>query len=54
MPQLNPLPWFMILTSTWAIFLFVLPQKFRHLPPTNALPNQQVHHTHPIWSWPWY
>nr|QZK22863.1 ATP synthase F0 subunit 8 [Megophrys gigantica] len=48
MPQLNPAPWFMILVSSWLIFLILLIPKIKgfkffdnSLPPTVSI---QEHH----------
>nr|BCO16585.1 ATPase subunit 8 [Crossobamon orientalis] len=53
MPQLNPWPWFMILTTSWTIMLLMLMPMIlqaRTLTP----PASQVSHYSPTpWSWTW-
>nr|NP_115393.1 ATP synthase F0 subunit 8 [Tinamus major]AAK53243.1 ATPase 8 [Tinamus major] len=54
MPQLNPNPWFSIMTSLWIIFLLIMQPKSS----TTYFPNSPSHKTKPTlkplsWSWPW-
>nr|YP_003345012.1 ATP synthase F0 subunit 8 [Moringua microchir]BAI53150.1 ATPase subunit 8 [Moringua microchir] len=55
MPQLNPAPWFAILTFSWAIFLTLLPTKIMAHLFTNE-PNQQTTKKPKAtpWDWPWH
>nr|YP_581741.1 ATP synthase F0 subunit 8 [Platysternon megacephalum]ABB22849.1 ATP synthase F0 subunit 8 [Platysternon megacephalum] len=54
MPQLNPDPWFLILSLAWLTYILVLQPKIlsnksmNH--PTNK--NNEIIKTNP-WTWPW-
>nr|ACU00304.1 ATP synthase F0 subunit 8 [Amphiuma means] len=54
MPQLNPDPWFFILTTSWSVYLLMLLTKIS----TINLPNKPVSFniskmTSKPWTWPW-
>nr|YP_001491374.1 ATP synthase F0 subunit 8 [Triacanthus biaculeatus]BAF51898.1 ATPase subunit 8 [Triacanthus biaculeatus] len=54
MPQLNPDPWFMILTFSWLVFGMVFPQKVL----SHTFPNEPVQRSTDTvktatWTWPW-
>nr|QOJ45104.1 ATP synthase F0 subunit 8 [Allobates olfersioides] len=53
MPQLDPSPWFLILASSWLIFLiFATTKMHKHVylnDPSNLF---FTNHNKP-WSWPW-
>nr|AAK08569.1 ATPase subunit 8 [Crypturellus tataupa] len=54
MPQLNPYPWFMIMISSWLIFLLIMQPKFS----STYLPNPPSNKVKPVkkftpWLWPW-
>nr|AAY62385.1 ATP synthase F0 subunit 8 [Testudo hermanni] len=56
MPQLNPDPWFLILSSTWLTYTIILQPKISSYLSTNT-PNQnnknnKIINTKP-WTWPW-
>nr|YP_009344666.1 ATP synthase F0 subunit 8 [Chaetobranchopsis bitaeniatus]ALR68880.1 ATP synthase F0 subunit 8 [Chaetobranchopsis bitaeniatus] len=55
MPQLNPHPWFIILTFSWMIFLVMIPPKVlaHSFPNEPALQNTKNPKTEP-WNWPWH
>nr|YP_010958546.1 ATP synthase F0 subunit 8 [Cinclus pallasii]UDF84458.1 ATP synthase F0 subunit 8 [Cinclus pallasii] len=54
MPQLNPGPWFFIMTASWlTLSLIIQPKLVTFIsanPPSN--PTSKVHKTTP-WNWPW-
>nr|YP_009230451.1 ATP synthase F0 subunit 8 [Pseudorhombus dupliciocellatus]AID59789.1 ATP synthase F0 subunit 8 [Pseudorhombus dupliciocellatus] len=55
MPQLNPAPWFMVLTFSWFVFLTVLPPKimahtFPHQPTLQDTQDAKAG----SWNWPWH
>ncbi|NP_008768.1 ATP synthase F0 subunit 8 (mitochondrion) [Chelonia mydas] len=53
MPQLNPAPWFMILSSTWLIYTIILqPKILSHLPTNNPTNKNNKINTN-SWTWPW-
>nr|YP_448794.1 ATP synthase F0 subunit 8 [Testudo graeca]AAY62398.1 ATP synthase F0 subunit 8 [Testudo graeca] len=56
MPQLNPDPWFLVLTSTWLTYTIILQPKILSYLPTNS-PNQDNKNNKTIntkpWTWPW-
>nr|YP_009311116.1 ATP synthase F0 subunit 8 [Garra congoensis]BAV69720.1 ATPase subunit 8 [Garra congoensis] len=54
MPQLNPNPWFAILTFSWLIFLIIIPAKIlNHTSPNEPnLMNAEKHKTE-SWDWSW-
>nr|YP_009685638.1 ATP synthase F0 subunit 8 [Epiplatys multifasciatus]YP_009685781.1 ATP synthase F0 subunit 8 [Epiplatys spilargyreius]QDU24558.1 ATP synthase F0 subunit 8 [Epiplatys multifasciatus]QDU91874.1 ATP synthase F0 subunit 8 [Epiplatys spilargyreius] len=55
MPQLNPEPWFLILVSSWVIFLTLIPPKIlSHCTPNE--PNSQGAEEMKVgaWNWPWH
>nr|YP_009990822.1 ATP synthase F0 subunit 8 [Crypturellus soui]QNN84175.1 ATP synthase F0 subunit 8 [Crypturellus soui] len=54
MPQLNPNPWFLIMFSSWLIFLLIMQPKASSM----YLPNPPSNKTKPSknlmsWPWPW-
>nr|YP_009446491.1 ATP synthase F0 subunit 8 [Bokermannohyla alvarengai]ATY40979.1 ATP synthase F0 subunit 8 [Bokermannohyla alvarengai] len=49
MPQLNPSPWFLILMSSWVIFLIFLPLKV----PSYHYPNEPSLHLNEGLNKPW-
>uniref|UniRef100_UPI0030027278 ATP synthase F0 subunit 8 n=1 Tax=Alepes melanoptera TaxID=1218178 RepID=UPI0030027278 len=54
MPQLNPAPWFAILTFSWLIFLTVLPSKIMSHTYPNEPASQSVEKPKTeSWVWPW-
>nr|YP_009991912.1 ATP synthase F0 subunit 8 [Nothocercus nigrocapillus]QNN84786.1 ATP synthase F0 subunit 8 [Nothocercus nigrocapillus] len=54
MPQLNPHPWFLIMISSWLIFLLIMQPKTSSAYLTNH-PSSKTKPIHmpPSWSWPW-
>nr|QWV62185.1 ATPase subunit 8 [Galaxias aequipinnis]QWV62272.1 ATPase subunit 8 [Galaxias parvus] len=55
MPQLNPAPWFAILTFSWLIFLTVIPPKILGHTFPNEPTTQSTEKAKPeSWSWPWH
>nr|YP_010940168.1 ATP synthase F0 subunit 8 [Chrysemys dorsalis]WLN41536.1 ATP synthase F0 subunit 8 [Chrysemys dorsalis] len=54
MPQLNTDPWFMILSSSWLMYILILQPKISSYLPTNnpTNKNNKTMHTNP-WTWPW-
>nr|WPM97896.1 ATP synthase F0 subunit 8 [Maurolicus muelleri]BBG74439.1 ATPase subunits 8 [Maurolicus muelleri] len=54
MPQLNPAPWFFILTFSWLVFLTVIPPKVL----AHTFPNEPALDTKKVkaepWNWPWH
>nr|NP_115277.1 ATP synthase F0 subunit 8 [Eudromia elegans]AAK08593.1 ATPase subunit 8 [Eudromia elegans]AAK53291.1 ATPase 8 [Eudromia elegans]QNS38478.1 ATP synthase F0 subunit 8 [Eudromia elegans] len=54
MPQLNPNPWFLIMASSWLIFLLIMQPKLASFNPTNPPSNKTQSTKQPLpWSWPW-
>nr|WNH20936.1 ATP synthase F0 subunit 8 [Chloroscombrus chrysurus] len=54
MPQLNPAPWFAILTFSWLIFLTVLPSKIMsHTYPNEPATQNTEKPKTDSWVWPW-
>nr|YP_009024638.1 ATP synthase F0 subunit 8 [Selar crumenophthalmus]AHN13420.1 ATP synthase F0 subunit 8 [Selar crumenophthalmus] len=54
MPQLNPAPWFAILTFSWLIFLTVIPPKvMAHTFPNEPAPQSTGKPKAEPWTWPW-
>nr|YP_009349012.1 ATPase subunit 8 [Syncrossus hymenophysa]BAW88630.1 ATPase subunit 8 [Syncrossus hymenophysa] len=54
MPQLNPAPWFSILTFSWLIFLIVIPTKIlSHIMPNEPIHISAIYHMYESWDWPW-
>nr|WNH22665.1 ATP synthase F0 subunit 8 [Rypticus bistrispinus] len=55
MPQLDPAPWFAILTFSWLIFLTVIPPKIlaHTTPNTPSLVDKKKQKNTP-WTWPWH
>nr|WNH17295.1 ATP synthase F0 subunit 8 [Decapterus punctatus] len=54
MPQLNPAPWFAILTFSWLIFLTVIPPKvMAHTFPNEPAPQSAEKPKTSPWTWPW-
>nr|YP_448859.1 ATP synthase F0 subunit 8 [Testudo horsfieldii]AAY62476.1 ATP synthase F0 subunit 8 [Testudo horsfieldii] len=55
MPQLNPDPWFLVLSSTWLTYAIILQPKISSYLPTNTPnknKNNKIINTKP-WTWPW-
>ncbi|YP_002317263.1 ATP synthase F0 subunit 8 (mitochondrion) [Trachemys scripta] len=54
MPQLNPDPWFLILSSSWLTYIIILQPKISSYLSTNNPTNKdnKTMHTDP-WTWPW-
>nr|YP_448846.1 ATP synthase F0 subunit 8 [Indotestudo forstenii]AAY62463.1 ATP synthase F0 subunit 8 [Indotestudo forstenii] len=56
MPQLNPDPWFLVLSSTWLTYTIILQPKISSYLPTNTPTknnkNNKITNTKP-WTWPW-
>nr|YP_010116877.1 ATP synthase F0 subunit 8 [Laterallus spilonota]QPL16998.1 ATP synthase F0 subunit 8 [Laterallus spilonota]UPI55234.1 ATP synthase F0 subunit 8 [Laterallus jamaicensis jamaicensis] len=54
MPQLNPHPWFYIMTISWLVLSLIIQPKILSFLPTNQVHNkpQTTTKTHP-WIWPW-
>nr|YP_009363463.1 ATPase subunit 8 [Merops viridis]AOS52800.1 ATPase subunit 8 [Merops viridis] len=54
MPQLNPNPWFLIMLTSWLIWLLILQPKLlsftTHNPPINK-PSTTLKTS--SWPWPW-
>nr|YP_010397854.1 ATP synthase F0 subunit 8 [Rasbora kalbarensis]UQJ79066.1 ATP synthase F0 subunit 8 [Rasbora kalbarensis] len=54
MPQLNPLPWFMILIFSWAILLTITPTKvINHTQPNEPILLDTKEYQNPNWTWLW-
>nr|YP_010957060.1 ATP synthase F0 subunit 8 [Naucrates ductor]WMY90322.1 ATP synthase F0 subunit 8 [Naucrates ductor] len=54
MPQLNPAPWFAILTFSWLVFLIVIPPKVTaHNFPNEPTPQSTEKPKATPWTWPW-
>nr|YP_009424520.1 ATP synthase F0 subunit 8 [Hippocampus sindonis]ASU92666.1 ATP synthase F0 subunit 8 [Hippocampus sindonis] len=55
MPQLNPLPWLMILMFTWLIFITLIPPKVKahKYPYEPNVPNSKKLEPTP-WNWQWH
>nr|UGN11520.1 ATP synthase F0 subunit 8 [Trogloglanis pattersoni] len=54
MPQLNPSPWFAILTFSWLIFLAVIPNKILNHAFTNDITMNTEKLKLNTWNWPWH
>nr|YP_001122865.1 ATP synthase F0 subunit 8 [Macrochelys temminckii]ABK20571.1 ATPase subunit 8 [Macrochelys temminckii] len=53
MPQLNPNPWFLILSSTWLIYTLILqPNIASYLSMNYPTKKNKTTNTNP-WAWPW-
>nr|YP_009561233.1 ATP synthase F0 subunit 8 [Geochelone elegans]QAR49208.1 ATP synthase F0 subunit 8 [Geochelone elegans] len=53
MPQLNPDPWLLILSSTWLTYITILQPKISSYLTTNS-PNKNHETTNTnSWTWPW-
>nr|YP_007625644.1 ATP synthase F0 subunit 8 [Heosemys annandalii]AEE60106.1 ATPase subunit 8 [Heosemys annandalii] len=54
MPQLNPDPWFLILSSTWLTYIVILQPKISSYLSMNHITNKNsmTANTNP-WTWPW-
>nr|YP_010957333.1 ATP synthase F0 subunit 8 [Pseudogramma paucilepis]WMY90634.1 ATP synthase F0 subunit 8 [Pseudogramma paucilepis] len=55
MPQLDPAPWFAILTFSWLIFLTIIPPKVmahKSPNPPSLLAKKKQELT--SWTWPWH
>nr|ADA58039.1 ATP synthase F0 subunit 8 [Buteo swainsoni]ADA58041.1 ATP synthase F0 subunit 8 [Buteo swainsoni] len=54
MPQLNPTPWFLIMTLSWLTFTMIIQPKLLPFTPTNTPSTKPTTITHtPSWNWPW-
>nr|AGN71281.1 ATP synthase F0 subunit 8 [Leptodactylus melanonotus] len=53
MPQLDPMPWFFILTSSWLIFVLVTPTKVTKYTHLNDPAPQTFEGLNKPWFWPW-
>nr|YP_010963310.1 ATP synthase F0 subunit 8 [Balaeniceps rex]ACY28909.1 ATP synthase subunit 8 [Balaeniceps rex]QOD97921.1 ATP synthase F0 subunit 8 [Balaeniceps rex]QZF76623.1 ATP synthase F0 subunit 8 [Balaeniceps rex] len=54
MPQLNPNPWFLIMLTSWLIFLLAIQPKLLSFTPTNLPMNNPTPTTKTTpWTWPW-
>nr|BBB33727.1 ATPase subunit 8 [Pectenocypris sp. MZB 22148] len=54
MPQLNPLPWFMIIISSWVIFLTITPTKvLDHKQPNEFILLDTKEYQNLNWTWTW-
>nr|AAP75313.1 ATP synthase 8 [Chrysiptera annulata]AAP75315.1 ATP synthase 8 [Chrysiptera annulata] len=55
MPQLNPDPWFVLLTFSWLVFLVVLPPKvLAHMTPNHPVHRSTEKSKTEPWAWPWH
>nr|ADA58045.1 ATP synthase F0 subunit 8 [Geranospiza caerulescens] len=54
MPQLNPTPWFLIMTLSWLTFVLIVQPKLLPFISTNT-PSINPTSTTPTlpWNWPW-
>nr|AMR74896.1 ATP synthase subunit 8 [Oreolalax major]QKZ95146.1 ATP synthase F0 subunit 8 [Oreolalax major] len=52
MPQLNPSPWFFILTLSWLVFLFIFTSKIKNIRPLQK-PHTTLIFVPTINHWPW-
>nr|ABA39053.1 ATP synthase F0 subunit 8 [Morphnarchus princeps] len=54
MPQLNPTPWFLIMTLSWLTFTLIIQPKLLSFIPTNTPSTKPTTIIHtPSWNWPW-
>nr|YP_009034366.1 ATP synthase F0 subunit 8 [Solenostomus paradoxus]BAO84697.1 ATPase subunit 8 [Solenostomus paradoxus] len=54
MPQLNPSPWFMILLTSWLVFLVFMPLKvLSHSFNPQLSPQTRKDPVSKHWAWPW-
>nr|YP_009685911.1 ATP synthase F0 subunit 8 [Epiplatys grahami]QDW10687.1 ATP synthase F0 subunit 8 [Epiplatys grahami] len=54
MPQLNPEPWFLILTFSWVIFLtFIPPKVLAHYAFNEPNIQNSGKSKKENWNWPW-
>nr|BAO84671.1 ATPase subunit 8 [Foetorepus altivelis] len=54
MPQLDPAPWFLIMTFSWTIFLGFMPFKIMsHAFPNKPDSSAKEVSTKNSWTWPW-
>nr|ABA39009.1 ATP synthase F0 subunit 8 [Leucopternis melanops]ABA39011.1 ATP synthase F0 subunit 8 [Leucopternis melanops] len=54
MPQLNPTPWFLIMTLSWLTFTMIIQPKLLPFIPPNTPSTKPTAITHtPSWNWPW-
>nr|YP_009584253.1 ATP synthase F0 subunit 8 [Gallirallus striatus]QBL56281.1 ATP synthase F0 subunit 8 [Gallirallus striatus] len=54
MPQLNPHPWFYIMSLTWLTFSLIIQPKLLSFFPTNPIHNKSPMNTkNQHWIWPW-
>nr|QUJ18207.1 ATP synthase protein 8 [Acyrtops beryllinus] len=55
MPQLNPAPWFLILTFSWIIILtIVTPKIVTHITPNKPSIHESQQPKTNSWTWPWH
>ncbi|YP_009944887.1 ATP synthase F0 subunit 8 (mitochondrion) [Chelonoidis abingdonii] len=53
MPQLNPDPWLLVLSSTWLTYIIILQPKISsYLPMNTPNKNHKIANMNP-WTWPW-
>nr|YP_002213655.1 ATP synthase F0 subunit 8 [Chelydra serpentina]ABB22869.1 ATP synthase F0 subunit 8 [Chelydra serpentina]ABK81682.1 ATPase subunit 8 [Chelydra serpentina] len=53
MPQLNPNPWFLILSSAWLIYTLLLqPNIMSYMSMNKPTNKNKITNTNP-WTWPW-
>ncbi|NP_008152.1 ATP synthase F0 subunit 8 (mitochondrion) [Petromyzon marinus] len=55
MPQLDPAPWFSMLTVSWLIIFLLIMPTILFYQPQNTISTKQV--TKPkqsTWTWPWH
>nr|ABA39003.1 ATP synthase F0 subunit 8 [Cryptoleucopteryx plumbea]ADA58083.1 ATP synthase F0 subunit 8 [Cryptoleucopteryx plumbea] len=54
MPQLNPAPWFLIMTLSWLTLTLIIQPKLLSFIPTTTPSIKPTTTTHiPSWNWPW-
>nr|YP_006303448.1 ATP synthase F0 subunit 8 [Pseudomyxus capensis]AEK53123.1 ATP synthase F0 subunit 8 [Pseudomyxus capensis] len=55
MPQLNPDPWFMMLTFSWLMFITLIPPKiYAHTLPNEPDPQGTKKSEAESWIWRWH
>nr|ABA39055.1 ATP synthase F0 subunit 8 [Leucopternis semiplumbeus]ABA39057.1 ATP synthase F0 subunit 8 [Leucopternis semiplumbeus] len=54
MPQLNPTPWFLIMTLSWLTLTMIIQPKLLPFIPSNTPSTKPITTIHtPSWNWPW-
>nr|YP_009473003.1 ATP synthase F0 subunit 8 [Melanophryniscus moreirae]ASV64489.1 ATP synthase F0 subunit 8 [Melanophryniscus moreirae] len=53
MPQLDPTPWFLVLSSTWMIFILFSPVKVSKYHSLNDPLLKTYKGLNKPWHWPW-